>query len=77
MEAPQVEGLLVSGESSRRKVEAKSKRKKVRCFKGGEWGHVKKECRGKEARRSVEERRQVLMLSVGDSDNDSNLLWSV
>ena len=68
MEAPQVEGLLVSGESSRRKVEAKSKRKKVRCFKCGEWGHVKKECPGKK------EASANVAISVGDSDNDSNLL---
>ena len=68
MEAPQVEGLLVSGESSRRKVEAKSKRKKVRCFKCGEWGHVKKECPGKK------EASANVAISVGDSDSDSNLL---
>ena len=67
VEAPQAEGLLVSGEPSRGKVEAKSKRKKkVQCFKCGEWGHVK-ECPGKEANASV-------AASMGDLDNDSNLL---
>lgn len=66
VEAPQAEGLLVSGEPSRGKVEAKSKRKKkVQCFKCGDWGHVKKECPGKEASASV-------AASVGDLDNDSN-----
>jgi len=67
VEAPQVEGLLVSGESSRRKVEARSKRKKVWCFKCGEWGHVK-ECPGKK------EASANVAISVGDSDNDNNLL---
>ena len=37
VEAPQAEGLLVSGEPSRGNVEAKSKRKKkVQCFKCGD-----------------------------------------
>jgi len=69
VEAPQAEGLLVSGEPSRGKVEAKSKRKKkVQYFKCGDWGHVKKEWpRKKEASTSV-------AASVGDFDNDSNLL---
>ena len=69
VEAPQAEGLLVSGEPSRGKVEAKSKRKKkVQCFKCGDWGHVKKECPvKKEASASV-------AASVGDLDNDSNIL---
>ena len=68
MEAPQAECLLVSGEPSRRKVEAKSKRKKVQCFKCGDWGHVKKECPGKK------EASANVAASVGDLDNDCNLL---
>jgi hypothetical protein len=48
-------------------VEAKSKRKKkVQCFKCGDWGHVK-ECPGKKASANI-------AASVGDSNNDSNLL---
>ena len=67
VEAPQAEGLLVRGEASRGNVEAKSKRKKkVQCFKCGEWGHVK-ECPVKEANASV-------AASMGDFDNDNNLL---
>jgi hypothetical protein len=67
VEAPQAEGLLVNGEPRRGKVEAKSKRKKkVQCFKCGDWGHVK-ECPGKKASANV-------AASVGDSNNDSNLL---
>jgi len=52
-------------------VEAKSKRKKkVQCFKCGDWGHAK-ECLGKK-RASAN-----VAASVGDSNNDINLLWSV
>ena len=48
-------------------MQAKSKRKKkVQCFKCGEWGHVK-ECPVKEANASV-------AASMGDFDNDNNLL---
>jgi len=68
VEAAQAKGLLVSGEPRRGKVEAKSKRKKkVQCFKRGDWGHVK-ECPGKK-RASAN-----VAASVGDSNNDSNLL---
>ena len=69
VEAPQAEGLLVSGEPSRGKVEAKSKsKKKVQCFKCGDWGHAKKECPGKK------EASANVAASVGNSDNDNNLL---
>jgi len=48
VEVPQAEGLLVSGEPSRRKVEAKSKRKKkVQCFKCRDWEHVSRKEGGK------------------------------
>jgi len=68
MKTHQVGGLLVSGEPNRWKVETKCKRKKkVRCFKYGNWGHVKTECLGKEACANI-------AASVGDSEDDNNLL---
>jgi hypothetical protein len=44
VEEPQAIGLHVKGENAKKKVEVKSKKKKVRCFDCKEWGHVRKEC---------------------------------
>jgi hypothetical protein len=49
VEGPQAAGLLVNGEPSREKVEAKSKRKKVQCFLSAGIGDMS---------RSVQERRR-------------------
>ena len=69
VQATKAEGLLVSGDPSREKVEAKSKRKKnVQFFKCEDWGHVKKDYLGKK------EASANVATSVGESDNESNLL---
>jgi hypothetical protein len=69
VEEPQAIGLLVKGESVKKKVEVKSKKEKVQCFERKEWGHMRKECptnlKGSSAN---------MVTSKSDSDSDGDVL---